>query len=74
MSIRSHLTGPISIDIRFVAIVDGRYLPGEGFIPAFPQITLDKVFYVSSVNLLSISVITKILYCFVTFFPFHCIF
>ena len=33
-----------------------------------------KDLYVLPVNLLFISTITKVLYCSVTFFPFHCIF
>ena len=43
---------------------------------AFSQFKLEKVLYVPEflVNLLSISAITKQLLCYVTFFPFHCIF
>ena len=46
-----------------------------GSIQALFHLPLDKVLYVLefSVNLLSISAITKILFCFVTFFPRYCV-
>ena len=65
-------------DIRSVAIVDGRSCPvtGERVVQALSQLSLEKVLYVPDfpVNLLSISAISKKLLCYVTFFPFHCIF
>ena len=65
-------------DICSVAIADGRScsVSGEGVVQASTQLSLEKVLYVSDflVNLLSISAITKLLLCYVTFFPFHRIF
>ena len=65
-------------DIRSVFIADGCtcLVSGECVVKASSHITLDKVLYVIDflVNLSSISAITKQLYCFVTFFPFHCTF
>ena len=65
-------------DISSVSITDGRTCPvaREGAVHASSQITLEKVLFIHDfpVNLLSISAITKQLYCFVTFYPFHCTF
>ena len=65
-------------DIRFVTIADGRSSPiiGERVVQASLQLSLEKFLYVLDfpVNLFSISAITKQLLCYVTFFPFHCIF
>lgn len=74
----SYMFGTRDLFIRSIAIADRRHylVSGEGVIHTSPQITLDRILYVVDflVNLLSISVVIKALYCSVTFFSFHCIF
>ena len=79
----SHMTGTQNLftrlsqllDISSVFIADGRtcLVAGEGVVHVSSHTTLEKVLFVSDfpVNLLSISAITKQLYCFVTFYPLH---
>ena len=59
-----------------MSIVDGRscQVTSEGIVHASSNLPLDKVLYVLDfpVNLLSISAITKVLFCYVTFFPYRC--
>ena len=65
-------------DIKSISIADGRTcrISEQDTIHATSQLTLDKVLYIPkfSINLLSISAITKQLLCNVTFFSFHYIF
>ncbi|XP_078445042.1 uncharacterized protein LOC144714219 [Wolffia australiana] len=60
------------------AIVDGRVCPVRGKGRSLPtrSLPLSDVLYVPNfpVNLLSISAITKSLFCSVSFFPYHCTF
>jgi hypothetical protein len=82
----SHIAGDSSLLSRLsalptlssVTLADGRSctVTGEGTTTLTPDITLDRVLLVPEfpVNLLSISKITKQLFCAVTFFPFHCVF
>ena len=82
----AHMTGNPSILSSFkplstmppVTIADGRSCPVKGLGSTTPTSTLPltQVLYVPGfpTNLLSISAITRALFCCVTFFPFHCIF
>jgi hypothetical protein len=82
----SHIAGDSSLLSRLsalptlssVTLADGRScrVTGEGTTSLTPNITLDRVLLVPEfpINLLSISKITKQLFCAVTFFPFHCVF
>ena len=66
------------LDIETVSIANGHhcFVSGQGVVDASSQITLEKVLYVPDfpVNLLSISAITRQLYCSAIFFPYHCTF
>ncbi|TYJ00756.1 hypothetical protein E1A91_A13G107000v1 [Gossypium mustelinum] len=61
-----------------VRIADGSltFVSGISSVVCTPNITLSSVFYVPkfSVNLLSVSTITKTLNCKLEFFPDHCVF
>jgi hypothetical protein len=82
----SHITGDSSLLTRLstlpslssVTLADGHSCPvtGEGTTSLTRDLTLDRVLLVPEfpVNLLSISKITKQLFCTFTFFPFHCVF
>ena len=62
-------------NIFSVSIADGRLcqVAGEGVVHASSRLQLDNILYVPNfpVNLLSISAITKTLFCYVTFFSCH---
>ena len=62
--------------LETVTIVDGRScsVTGKGIAQPTSSIPLSNVLYVPNldVNLLSISALTKALYCSVKFFPYHC--
>lgn len=59
-------------DARSISVADGRLcsIAGEGVVHVSSYLPLDKVLYILdfSVNLLSISAITKTLFCSMTFF------
>ena len=82
----AHMSGTPSLLSRLsrlpnpdsVSIADGRVCPvaGKGLATPTSSLPLSDVLYVPNfpVNLLSISAITKTLFCSVYFFPYHCTF
>ena len=82
----AHMSGTSSLLSRlsnlstpqFVTIADGRACPvrGKGLATPTSSLPLSDVLYVPNfpVNLISISAITKTLFCSVSFYPYHCLF
>ena len=82
----AHMSGTSSLLYRlsnlptpqFVTIADGRACPvrGRGLATPTSSLPLSDVLYVPNfpVNLISISAITKTLFCSVSFYPYHCLF
>lgn len=68
----------VSSGKNMVRIADGSFssIVGQGDIPITPELWLSSVLHVLkfTLNLLSVSHITKALNCCVTFFPSHCVF